>query len=251
MQRNWHRGYLQPVSLALLIHLLFFALLLQPRPTLPPPAVEPVFSYLYTPPKPAAPPVVAPDVPVVPVAPVLTEPLLPELPQTKTPAEPQADLLKPDAIIEPMAEIATAQPELPTATDAVTNTDTVIHTGTASSKVHATTQPASSSIAERAFSSVAQQYSAPAADYASWAQQQRQPRATVAKQYQQAGKDPAQAVLFTYTDGQQLVKSGDRCLIVDPALSGFEQLIKAKGAPCKESDDAILFRETMNKWLKR
>lgn len=248
MQRNWHHGYLQPALLALLIHLLFFALLLKPRPTLPPPAVEPVFSYLYTPPKAAPLPVVAP---VVPVAPVLTEPLLPELPQTKTPAEPQADLLKPDTIAEPMAEIATAPPELPTATDAVTNTDTVIHTGIASSKVHATTQPASSSIAERTFSSVAQQYSAPAADYASWAKQQSQPRATVAKQHQLAGQDPAKAVLFTYNDGQQLVKLGDRCLIVDPALSGFEQLIKAKGAPCKESDDAILFRETMNKWLKR
>ncbi|MCF4010908.1 hypothetical protein [Rheinheimera sp. UJ63] len=113
-----------------------------------------------------------------------------------------------------------------------------------------------SSLAERSLKQLAQpnqQALAQAADasYQQWQQQQLQPRITVAKQHQHAGANPEKAVLFTYNDGQQLVKLGDNCLIVDPQLSGFEQMMQAKGAPCQESDDALLFRQTMAKWLSR
>lgn len=242
MQQNWHHGYLQPVSWALLIHLLFFVLLLKPLPVAPPPAAEPVLSYLYTPPK-----------PVVPVTPLVAEPQLPEQSEASIPVESSLDLVQPGAPAASAANSISEQKEvaaaLPSAEPLATLTPE--HTATALPKAHVATQSASASMAERALSSVARQYSIADADYSSWAQQQRQPRATVARQHQQAGKDPAQAVLFTYNDGQQLVKLDDRCLIVDPTLSGFEQLMKAKGMPCKESDDAILFRETMAKWLNR
>ena len=111
-------------------------------------------------------------------------------------------------------------------------------------------------LAERSLKQLAQpnpQVLTQAADasYQQWHQQQQNPLITIAKQHQQVAADPAKAVLFTYNDGQQLVKLGDKCLIVDPQLSGWEQLITAKGAPCQESDDAVLFRQTMAKWLNR
>lgn len=238
MQRNWHRGYLQPVSWALLIHLVFFALLLRPLSVSPPPVIEPVSSYLYTPPK-----------PVVPAEPLLTEVaevVLPsELDDTKVATQAAPNTHSP--IEEEALSTATGNTEqYEVLSDTLTTEQTSVDAGLVSE--HAATPSTSASLAERALSGISQQYSTPVADYAGWAQQQKQPRLTVAKEHQQLSSDVENAARGV---GMQRVKLGDRCLIVDPALSGFDQLMDAKGVPCKESDDAILFRETMAKWLNR
>lgn len=238
MQRNWHRGYLQPVSWALLIHLVFFALLLRPLSVSPPPVIEPVSSYLYTPPK-----------PVVPAEPLLTEVaevVLPsELDDTKVATQAAPNTYSP--IEEEALSTATGNTEqYEVLSDTLTTEQTSVDAGLVSE--HAATSSTSASLAERALSGISQQYSTPVADYAGWGQQQKQPRLTVAKEHQQLSSDVENAARGV---GMQRVKLGDRCLIVDPALSGFDQLMDAKGVPCKESDDAILFRETMAKWLNR
>lgn len=252
MQQSWHRGYLLPLLLALLIHLVFFVLMLAPAlqqsTQVPIPAAVPVLSYLYS----------APIPPPTTTLPAIT-------PATDTRVADTADIAKNVTEVAPPVTAAvtakaatasdtaqpatapkTAQASSEQRTEAEHSTDVQQRT----LNVDSAAKPATT-ISERVLATVTQQYQTPAADYASWAKQQQQPRIVVTKQHQQAGTDPAKAVLHTYGDGKQLVKVGDRCLVVDPTLSGFEQLMKAGGAPCKESDDAILFRQTMAKWLNR
>lgn len=243
MQQNWHRGYLLPVGWAILIHLMFFAFLLKPLPVSPPPIVEPVSSYLYTPPKPVVP----------------AEPLLTEIVAVVLPAEPEETKVATQAV--PNTRSPIEEEALSTATgsteqyevlsDKLTTEQASVDADARLVSEHAATPSTAASLAERALSGIAQQYSAPVADYPGWSQQQKQPRLTVAKEHQQRSANPAAGVLFTYTDGKQLVRLNNSCMIVDPVLDFFEQQMKAKGIPCKESDDAILFRKTMSKWLDR
>ena len=243
MQQNWHRGYLWPVSWALLIHLVFFALLLRPLPVSTPPVIEPVSSYLYTPPK-----------SVTPADPPLTEDaeaLLPAEPADAKVATQAAPNARSSIVEEALSNATAITEQYEVLSDASTTEQTRLGTDARLVTEHAATSSTAASLAERALSGITQQYSTPAADYAGWAQQQKQPSLTVAKEHQQLNSNPAKAVLFNYNDGKQLVKVGDRCLIVDPFISGFEQLMAVKGVPCKESDDAVLFRQVMSKWLDR
>lgn len=240
MQQNWHRGYLLPVGWAILIHLVFFALLLRPLPVSPPPVVEPVSSYLYTPPK-----------PVVPAEPLLTEVVEVVLPAEldKTKVATQAAPITRSPIEEEASSAATGNTEqYEVLNDTLTAEQASVDADARLVSKDAVTSSTAVSLAERALSGIAQQYSTPVADYAGWAQRQQQPRLTVAKEHQQLSSDVENAARGV---GTQMVKLGDRCLIVDPALSGFEQLMEAKGVPCKESDDAVLFRQVMSKWLDR
>lgn len=240
MQQNWHRGYLLPVGWAILIHLVFFALLLRPLPVSPPPVVEPVSSYLYTPPK-----------PVVPAEPLLTEVFEVVLPAEldKTKVATQAAPITRSPIEEEASSAATGNTEqYEVLNDTLTAEQASVDADARLVSKDAVTSSTAVSLAERALSGIAQQYSTPVADYAGWAQRQQQPRLTVAKEHQQLSSDVENAARGV---GTQMVKLGDRCLIVDPALSGFEQLMEAKGVPCKESDDAVLFRQVMSKWLDR
>lgn len=236
MQHNWHRGYLLPVGWAILIHLVFFALLLRPLTVSPPPVVEPVSSYLYTPPK-----------PVVPAEPLLTV-VLPAVPdETNVATQAAPDTRSP--IEEEASSAATGNTEqYEVLNDTLTAEQASVDADARLVSKDAVTSSTAVSLAERALSGIAQQYSTPVADYAGWAQRQQQPRLTVAKEHQQLSSDVENAARGV---GTQMVKLGDRCLIVDPALSGFEQLMEAKGVPCKESDDAVLFRQVMSKWLDR
>lgn len=240
MQQNWHRGYLLPVGWAILIHLVFFALLLRPLPVSPPPVVEPVSSYLYTPPK-----------PVVPAEPLLTEVVAVVLPAApdETKVATQAAPITRSPIEEEVLSRATGNTEqYEVLNDTLTAEQASVDADARLVSKDAVTSSTAVSLAERALSGIAQQYSTPVADYAGWAQRQQQPRLTVAKEHQQLSSDVENAARGV---GTQMVKLGDRCLIVDPALSGFEQLMEAKGVPCKESDDAVLFRQVMSKWLDR
>jgi hypothetical protein len=233
MQQNWHHGYLLPVGWAILIHLVFFALLLNPLPVSPPPAIVPISSYLYTAPQPA----------------VSAEPLLTDLAEVMLPPEPEEikAATPSSSIAQETLSAANGSAE---SADVLENASTPeyarIDTETRLVVKHTATPAASSRLAERTLAGITQQHSTPVADYAGWAKQQQQPRLTVAKEHQQLSFNNAVAGV-----GMHMVRVGDRCLIVDPTLSGFEQLMEAKGIPCKESDDAVLFRQVMSKWLER
>ncbi|WP_423188013.1 hypothetical protein ACO1PK_07325 [Alishewanella sp. d11] len=243
MQRNWHHGYLLPVGWAILIHLLFFALLLQPLPVSPPPVIVPISSYLYT----AAKPV------------VLAAPLLTDFTDVMPPPEPEEIKAAMQIAATPSSSIAQETLSAPNGStesaDVLDNASTPEHaridTETRLVIKQTATPATSSSLAERALAGITQQHSAPVADYAGWAKQQQQPRLTVAREYQQLNTAPAAGVLFTYTDGKQLVRLNNRCMIVEPALDFFSQQMKAKSISCEDSDDAILFRQTMSKWLEQ
>ncbi len=238
MQRNWHHGYLLPVGWAILIHLVFFALLLKPLPVSPPPAIVPISSYLYTAPQPA----------------VSAEPLFTDLAEVMLPPEPEEIKAATQVAAPPSSSIAQETLSAPNGStesaDVLDNASTPEHaridTETRLVVKHTATPATSSSLAERALAGITQQQSAPVADYTGWAKQQQQPRLTVAKEHQQLSYDNTAAGV-----GMHMVRVGDRCLIVDPTLSGFEQLMAAKDIPCKESDDAVLFRQVMSKWLDR
>jgi len=239
MRRNWHHGYLLPVGWAILIHLVFFALLLKPLPVSPPPVIVPISSYLYTAPQPI----------------VSAEPLLTDLAEVILPPEPEE--IKAASQVSATSSSSIAQETLPAPNGSPESADVLDNASiTEHARVdtedrlvvkHTATPAASSSLAERALAGITQQHSTPVADYAGWAKQQQQPRLTVAKEHQQliSNNNAAAGV------AKHMARVGDRCLIVDPLLSGFEQLMDAKGIPCKESDDAVLFRQVMSKWLDR
>lgn len=238
MQRSWHRGYLIPVLLALLIHIIFFIFLLETRTvvsTVPATAAEPIVSYLYTP-----------------AAVELTRQVSAQQPARFTDLaelihHAENKQMPKELVAEPIVKAESVKSTTVVSDNVITASD---HDDKYA-QVTSMGNVQAGSLAERAMYRIQQQYSAaePNPNYTNWAQQQV--KITVEKPYQHVGSNPAKAVLFTYNDGQQLVRVGERCLVVDPMLSGFEQLIAAKGVTCRESDDAILFRQTMAKWLNR
>lgn len=239
MRRNWHHGYLLPVGWAILIHLVFFAFLLQPLSVSPPPVIVPISSYLYTAPKPV----------------VSANTLLTDFTEVMPPPEPeeikadtqQVAATPSNSIVQETLSASNRRTESDDVLDnASTKGHARIDTETRLVVKHTATPAMSSSLAERALAGITQQHSAPVADYAGWAKQQQQPRLTVAKEHQQRSANDAAAGV-----SNNMARVGDRCLIVDPSLSGFEQLMAAKDIPCKESDDAVLFRQVMSKWLDR
>lgn len=238
MQGTWHHDYFWPVCWALLLHLAVLLVLLRPVKMAEPPEAAVISSYLYTPPKiiePVAAPLPALPAPTVSssaaeIAAVLTSEAV--APVSSTAA-------KPDVSDNPQQQVDQAKPEQAQ----LAGTD-----DTAVSERLALSRPG---LAERSLASLANQYQQPAPDYVGWRRQQQQIPTSRSERWQQPDATPEQSVLFTYHDGKQLVRVNGRCLIADPALSGFEQLIKLKGVPCRESDDAILFRQTMAKWLSR
>lgn len=243
MQQNWHHGYLLPLGWAILIHLLFFALLLKPLTVSPPPVIVPISSYLYN----AAKPVVSAESLLTDFTDVIP-PLEPKEIKTATQiANTLSSSISQETLSAPSGSTESA--------DVLENASTLEHaridTETHLVVKHTATPATSSRLAERALAGITQQYRAPVADYAGWAKQQQQPRLTVAREYQQLNTAPAADVLFTYNDGKQLVRLNNRCMIVEPALDFFAQQMKAKSISCEESDDAILFRQTMSKWLEQ
>lgn len=234
MQRSWHRGYLIPVLLALLIHIIFFIFLLETRTvvsTVPATVSGPIVSYLYTP------AVVKLTEQVSAQQPVRFTDLAQLIHHAENKQMPKELVAEPIVKAESVKSTTIVSDNVITASDHDDKYAQVTSMGNVQV----------GSLAERAMYRIQQQYNA--AEPTNWAQQQV--KITVEKPYQHVGSNPAKAVLFTYNDGQQLVRVGERCLVVDPMLSGFEQLIAAKGATCRESDDAILFRQTMAKWLNR
>ena len=240
MQGTWHHDYLWPACWALLIHLAVLLLLLLPVRIPEPPTAVVISSYLYTPPK-------------------VTEVAVESLPEL---SDPVAPLVGSIAAAEVAAKAAPGQPVKPTPTTSEISAQQKTPAADASlagaklATVDANEIPAKlplpgPSIAERVLAGVTNQYQQPEPNYSVWKQQQQRIPVSRSEPWQQPGATPEQSVLFTYNDGTQLVRLNGRCLIVDPLLSGFEQLMRMKGVPCKESDDAILFRETMAKWLQR
>ena len=81
------------------------------------------------------------------------------------------------------------------------------------------------------------------ASYQQFLQAQQQPKMTVEKRHQELSADPAQQVVR--------IKEGV-CVIGDPALDGFEQLMAAKKVPCgDEAKTSDLLKQALEKHLKR
>jgi len=196
-----------------------------------PPTAVVISSYLYTPPK-------------------VTEVAVESLPEL---SDPVAPLAGPIAAAEPVKPTPTtsevsAQQQTPTEDDRWAGAE--LATADASEVLAKLPLPGPG-IAERVLAGVANHYQQPEPNYSGWKQQQQRIPVSRSEPWQQPGATPEQSVLFTYNDGKQLVRVNGLCVIADPTLSGFEQLMKLRGAPCRESDDAVLFRQTMAKWLQR
>lgn len=243
MQGTWHHDYLWPACWALLIHLAVLLLLMLPVRTPEPPTAVVISSYLYTPPK---------------VIEEVAKPL-PEL------SDPVAPLARPIAVAEAAetaAKAAPGQPVKPTPTTSEVSAQQQMPAeddrwaGAKLATADANEVPAKlplpgPGIAERVLAGVTNHYQQPEPNYSGWKQQKQRIPVSRSEPWQQPGATPEQSVLFTYNDGKQLVRVNGLCVIADPTLSGFEQLMKLRGAPCRESDDAVLFRQTMAKWLQR
>lgn len=238
MQGTWHHDYFWPVCWALLLHLVVLLVLLRPVKMAEPPGAAVISSYLYTPTKVTEP--VAATLPELPAPTVLSSAAeIAAVPTSEAEGPVSSTSAKPDVSDNPQQQEDQAKADQ---AQLAGTDDTATSEGLALSR---------SGLAERSLANLAHQYQQPAPDYVGWKQQQQQIPTSRSERWQQPDATPEQSVLFTYHDGKQLVRVNGRCLIADPALSGFEQLIKLKGVPCRESDDAILFRQTMAKWLSR
>lgn len=243
MQGTWHHDYLWPACWALLIHLAVLLLLMLPVRTPEPPTATVISSYLYTPPK-------------------VTEEVAKSLPELSDPVAPLAGPIAAAEAAEIAAKTAPGQPDKSTPTTSEVSAQqqppaeddrwagAKLATANAN-EVSAKLPLSGSGIAERALAGVAKQHQPPEPNYSGWKQQQQRIPVSRSEPWQQPEATPEQSVLFTYNDGKQLVRVNGLCVIADPTLSGFEQLMKLRGAPCRESDDAVLFRQTMAKWLQR
>lgn len=212
--------YGRAVVPALLLHAVLLAALLQLRftPAVKPPDVEPVVSYLYQPPvsTPQAPPEAAPE-PVTPNAERITAP-----PSSRPPHTAESKKVKQaPAETPPAPQKQSVSPPVP-----------VTQSGLARRSLEraAATTPAAMD-------------QAAAASYQQFLQAQQQTKITVEKRHQQLNKDPAQHMVR--------IKEGV-CVIGDPALDGFEQLMAAKRVPCgDEAQTSDLLTQALEKHSKR
>lgn len=99
-----------------------------------------------------------------------------------------------------------------------------------------------------------------------WQQQQPDPAMQHYKAQQESnngsgiGKSPSQnmtadpSVQVLYKDptsGLHLIRTSKGCVLADPSLQGFEQLVKLRTVPCGSNPTEQYYRETMQKWLNR
>lgn len=243
------RLYGRELLLALLLHLLLVAALMQTKLMQPakPKPTEPIVSYLYQPPLAevkiiAAPKDIAePEVIVGPkpeptsaeVSPELSTAAKPVVLSTQTQAKPQVvepEQPQPEASASTQREIA-AQPAL--------------------------TAIASSSLAQRALqlaaaSRPAQIQQAATSSYQQHISAQQQVKLTVEKRHQQLSSDPAKQVIAQLDHGLQLIRTKDGCRIGDPTKDGFEALMAAGRAPCgDEISHKELLKQALEKHIKR
>lgn len=228
LQSFW-RAYGRPALLALLLHAMLLAALLNakfpPMATLP--ASEPVVSYLYQPPP--------------------TE--LPHQPDAENITQPEATLPVPSnaapsvttAPQQAADEVAVATPSLPEAEPSLQ----VLPSSRLSLAQRALNRAATVSpeaIEQAAVSS-----------YQQLLQVQQQPKITVEKRHQALSADPAGQVFAQLDNGLQLIRVKGGCRFADPAKEGFEALMASSAiVPCGDEDDSsALLQQALKKHIKR
>lgn len=227
------RAYGRPVLLALLLHAVLLAALLQTEftPLAKPAVFEPIVSYLYQPPRPA---------PAEMQQPAREDSVTPEVMQS-APAKVVSPAVTAEASQQQSA--ATVSPDRP---DKLSIEDTE----------HSITTPRQS-LAQRAFNRaatvdpVAIEQAAQAA-YQQFLQTQQQPKITVEKRHQQLSRDPALQVVAQLDDGKQLIRIKGGCRIADPTKDGFDGLMAARMVPCgDEAKTSDLLKQALEKHSKR
>ena len=220
------QAYGRALALALLLHLLFLTALLQTRftPLAKPPAAEATVSYLYQPPPPLQQKAQALSVPE---SSVKTEPVA----TTTAPAVVEKSAKKVDTRSAVVAE------KLPDIVDQPEKK----HTEQAATTLQL-------SLAQRALNRAATVdpvtiEQTAAASYQQFLQAQQQPKITVEKRHQLLSRDPAKHMVR--------IREGV-CVIGDPDLDGFEQLMEAKRVPCGDKDaSSVILKQALEKHIKR
>lgn len=236
------RAYGRPVLLALLLHAMLLAALINakfPVRVTPTPS-EAVPSYLYQP------------------LPAPTEPA--QQPEDETTTGPEA--MSPQPVNT--APSATTAPQQ--AADELADTTAVLPHTPAQPEPPAPAERQDTlqvivvprqSLAQRALNqagtvdpeAIAQ---AAAASYQQLLQAQQQPKITVEKRHQQLSFDPARQVFAQLNDGRQLIRVKGGCRIADPGKEGFDALMAAKVVPCgDEEDSSALLKQALEKHIKR
>lgn len=234
--KRWAADYAGAALLALLLHALLLAGLLRLEFTqVPPPKpAAPVVSYLYQPP-PVQAVAAQPESNAPEPAPAALPSVLPATPELSAKPEPevaalagtdnavtQADAVsekQPAAAVAPFSAPFSAQPK----------------------------QSSAAGLAQRALSSAATPSAraiedAATASYQQFLQAQQQPKMTVEKRHQELSANPAQHKVR--------IKEGV-CVIGDPALDGFEQLMLAKRVPCGDKDaSSAILKQALEKHRK-
>ena len=233
------RAYGRPVLLALLLHTVLLAALLQteftPLPLAKAPLSEPIVSYLYQPPRPAPAEILQPARENI-VTPDVIKSATAKVAQPAVKAE-----QRPVSLQQSAASVSRDRP------DKLSTEDTE----------HPITTPRQS-LAQRAFNRaatadpVAIEQAAQAA-YQQFLQTQQQPKMTVEKRHQELSNDPAQQVVAQLDDGKQLIRIKGGCRIADPAKDGFEALMAANPiVPCgDEAKTSDLLKQALEKHSKR
>ncbi|NRQ44453.1 hypothetical protein HRH59_18090 [Rheinheimera sp. YQF-2] len=234
------RAYGRPVLLALLLHAVLLAALLQTeftplaKPVSEPAVSEPIVSYLYQPPRPAPAEIQQPARENI-VTPEVIKSAAAKVAQPAVKAEKRP--------VSQQQSAATVSPDRP---DKLSAEDTE----------HTITTPRQS-LALREFNRaatadpVAIEQAAQAA-YQQFLQTQQQPKITVEKRHQQLSRDPALQVVAQLDDGKQLIRIKGGCRIADPTKDGFDGLMAARMVPCgDEAKTSDLLKQALEKHSKR
>ena len=239
------RLYGRELLLALLLHLLLVAALMQTKLTQPakPKPTEPIVSYLYQPP--------LAEVKIIAASKDIAEPeVIVEPKPEPTSAEASLELstaAKPVVLsMQTRAKPLAVEPEPP-------QPDVSASTQREIAAQPAPTAIASSSLAQRALqhaaaSSPAQMQQAATSSYQQHISAQQRVKLTVEKRHQQLSSDPAKQVIAQLDHGLQLIRTKDGCRIADPTKDGFEALMAAGRAPC---GDEVSNKESLKKALEK
>uniref|UniRef100_UPI0040472B35 hypothetical protein n=1 Tax=Rheinheimera sp. TaxID=1869214 RepID=UPI0040472B35 len=233
------RAYGRPALLALLLHAMLLAALLDTRfsPVAPPPQPEPVLTYLYQPTLPVQTDIAPQPMAENTLAPDAMQPELTHDDKSTVPAAGQA-VATPAAAVQPM------QDKTPSPDRQYTEPVTPI------------TRPG---LAQRALNrggtiDPAAIEQAATANYQQLLQAQQQPKITVEKRHQTLSNEPAQQVVAQLGDGRQLIRTKGGCRVADPSKQGFDALMAARMVSCGDEADrstSALLQQALEKHIKR
>lgn len=238
---RFRHEYGTALLLAVLVHGLLLTLLLNTRFSVPaqPVKVESIISFLYHPPPTNPGPVIQPpsettmpeEVKALVEQPLAEESLLQATASDAGTPSRQPELSAQAAAVN--AKLNAIQDNLPAALSPENLTQRVLN------QIATPSQAAIDSDA--------------AANYQQFLQKQQQPRLTVDKKHWPVSQDPAQQVVAQLDDGKHIVRIRKGvCVIGDPTLDGFEELMAARRVPCgDEAATNAMLKQALDKHIKR